>query len=274
MKTSIIALLTDFGLADHYVGVMKAVVMSRAPYTRIIDISHNVPPHNIDGAAYLLWAAYKFFPRGTIFISVVDPGVGSKRRIVCVVGGGYIFLGPDNGSLKYIVGEIKNSKAYAVTEKNYFLQDVSTTFHGRDIFASVAGFLANGLDPSRLGRRITRLKSEHFISVNSVHRPMAGKIIHVDRFGNLITNFRWQLHHQKSRKRIGELKNFCLQFHSTRQIVSHFFRTYDDAPENVSFMTLGSSGLIEISVKKDSAAEFLGISQGERITLSRKNATR
>jgi len=272
MKTGIVALLTDFGLSDHYVGVVKSVILARAPHVQIVDISHGVSPQNIDQAGYLVWASYKYFPEGTIFVCVVDPGVGSHRRIICAAGHGYVFLAPDNGLLKYVFGEIKHPEVYAVTEKKYFLKNVSKTFHGRDVFASVAGFLASGLEPSKLGKRITeRIPSERFAAIGPTRKEVKGRIIHVDRFGNLITNVQPRITQGRPGKRIPFLKHFSVQIYSTQKIINHLYATYDDAPDNDPFMVLGSSGLLEISIKSGSAAAVLGVGPGERITLFRKD---
>lgn len=271
MKTSIVALLTDFGLTDHYVGVVKGVILSRAPHVQIVDISHGVRPQNIDQAGYLLWAAYKYFPEGTIFVSVVDPGVGSRRKIICATGDGYIFLAPDNGLLKYVFGEIKHPEVYAVTAKRYFLKNVSKTFHGRDVFASVAGFLANGLVPSKLGKRIKgRISSERFAILDSARKVVVGKVIHVDRFGNLITNFLADVAQTQHGKRVTHLGNISLRLDSTQKLIRRVYPTYNDAPNNEPFIVLGSSGLLEISIKTGNAAAVLGVGQGDRITLFRK----
>jgi S-adenosylmethionine hydrolase len=266
MKTpsKTIALLTDFGLADHYVAVMKGVILSRAPNVHIVDITHGVSPQGINEAAYLLWASFKFFPPGTIFLCVVDPGVGSKRNIICADAGDYIFVAPDNGLLKYIFGEIKKNRVYSLTEKRYFLDDISTTFHGRDIFASVGAYLALGLEPSKLGKKVKPLTNAvRFTVLDPTRKIVHGSVIHVDRFGNLVTDLRTRA--------AANLRKFSLHIGSTREIISRFYSTYSPAPDNIPFMLLGSSGLVEVSVKNGNASKLLGVGQGERIKVMRKD---
>lgn len=268
-----VVLLTDFGTSDHYIGVMKGVILSRAPHVTIIDISHNVSPQNIDEAAYLLWTSYKYFPQRTIFVSVVDPGVGSKRKILCAVGHGYYFLAPDNGLLKYVLGDLQNLKIYSVTDKKYFLSEVSSTFHGRDIFASVCAHLAIGLDPSKLGKSVKpKTKPERFIVIDYRKRKnVKGRIIYIDRFGNLVTNF-------LPKRPIVNLKDFYIELDPhdnrkrTKKVIKDSYHTYADAPLNLPFLIVGSSGLIEISLKNGNVSEFLGVKQRSHITLHKKNA--
>ncbi|TLY27641.1 MAG: SAM-dependent chlorinase/fluorinase, partial [Ignavibacteria bacterium] len=150
-----IALLTDFGLSDPYVGSMKGVISAIAPGTPILDLSHEVLPQNITQAGYLLWSCYKYFPAGTIFVCVVDPGVGSGRRVLCVDGAGYRFLGPDNGLLQLVLDSLDGYSIVIVENRRYFRNEISPTFHGRDIFAPVAAHLSRGVRSASLGRRTT-----------------------------------------------------------------------------------------------------------------------
>lgn len=268
-----IALLTDFGLSDQYVGVMKGVILNRVPNANIVDISHNVSPHNIDEGAYLLWASYQYFPPGTIFVSVVDPGVGSKRKVICVVGDGYYFLAPDNGLLKYVLSALGNFKTYSVTERKYFLAQVSNTFHGRDIFAPVCAHLANGLAPSRLGNTIKpETTPGRFITIDPLKKQLVkGRIIHIDRFGNLVTNFqpvRINAGFEKMKIEVNSIE----ETKHKENFVTHYSLTYAEAPEHKPFMIIGSSGLMEVSLKNGSAADFLKAVQGTSLTLRTKYA--
>ncbi|HTR81398.1 MAG TPA: SAM-dependent chlorinase/fluorinase [Bacteroidota bacterium] len=240
-----IALLTDFGSKDHYVGTVKAVILSINPSARIIDISHDVEPHNIDQAGYLLWSSYRYFPPGTIFVSVVDPGVGSSRKIIGVRTRLFTFLAPDNGLLDYVLSEEKNAYAIRIKEHGTFvLPKISSTFHGRDIFAPVAADLSQGISLTRMGYRIS-LHAKHSPFISTSDSGATGKIIHVDRFGNLVTNIRW--------KEKGEEVGISIGGKSVR----HWINNFAEAPPKKACLIVGSSGLVEIVVKEENAAEFL-----------------
>lgn len=247
----IIALLSDFGSRDHYVGVMKGVILSRAPNVTIVDISHDIAPQDVHSASYILWASYQYFPKRTIFLTVVDPGVGSERKIICVQTDKYYFLAPDNGLLKFILGETDSPEVYAVDNRKYFLPDVSSTFHGRDIFASLCGHLANGISPARLGKKThPDTKPEHFAIIEPLKtRAVHGEIIHIDHFGNLVTNFRL---------RGGNVLRgtIMLQAYSRRhrvRMIKTFVHNYAEGLGKSPFVLVGSNGLLEISVKNGSA---------------------
>jgi hypothetical protein len=210
-----IALLTDFGLADAYVGAIKGVIYSIAPRVCIVDISHDIPPQDVQAAAYVLWSAYRYFPRKSVFVAVVDPGEGTDRPIVCVKSADYLFLAPDNGLLKFVLADQRPYTAFAVTNARLWLPEVSSSFHGRDILAPVSTHLASGVSLSQVGKR-TRLmtQAEPFVNVRGnqtgSHKSC---VIHVDRFGNLITNLRlMEIPKKRSRKamRIGNRWDFSL----------------------------------------------------------------
>ena len=187
----IIAMLTDFGLSDGYVASVKGVILSKAPTARIIDISHTISAHDIRAAGYVLWNCYKYFPEGTVFVSVVDPGVGTGRKVIAVGGDGYTFLAPDNGLLQFILATIRAPRVTEITNKKYFREHVSRTFHGRDIFAPVAAAIASGIKLSSLGIEVEPQTKPHpFQAIDfNAKRLYNGEIIHIDRFGNVITDF-------------------------------------------------------------------------------------
>lgn len=185
----VITLMTDFGDQDAYVGIMKGVITEVNPRANIIDICHSIPPQDIFKGAYLLYTSYKYFPKGTIHVAVVDPGVGSKRNIVCVETRNYLFLTPDNGILGFIIQEERPKRIIRVTNNNYFLPAPSNTFHGRDVFAPVAAHLSLGIKPKQLGNATKQL--EHLSIPQPVRkntRQLEGQIISIDHFGNLVTN--------------------------------------------------------------------------------------
>src|SRR5580698_831658 len=189
MPARILTLTTDFGVSDHYVGVMKGVILGICPDAQIVDISHQVSPYAIAEGAFLIAQAYPAFPRGTIHVVVVDPGVGSDRRPVLVEAAGQFFVTPDNGVLamifareKHVVREISNAQ--------YFRIPVSQTFHGRDIFAPVAAHIAAGVGASSIGGTITDYVRPSFGKPRQAGpSTWTGEILHVDRFGNVVTNF-------------------------------------------------------------------------------------
>src|SRR6188474_851349 len=188
MAKPVIALLTDFGTRDHYAGTMKAVILGICPDVTLVDITHDIPPHDMMTATLELAASYKYFPTGTIFLVVVDPGVGSSRRGIAVDVGDYRFVAPDNGVLSAVFLEAPPKRVVELTERKYSRPTVSRTFEGRDRFAPAAGFLAKGIPLASLGKTI---KDFHTIDLP---RPavtggeLVGEVVRVDRFGNLITN--------------------------------------------------------------------------------------
>ena len=175
-----ITLLTDFGTADYFVGAMKGAILSINPQAVIVDITHEIPAQDVAAGAFTLLAAFDTFPEGTVHVAVVDPGVGSERRPIVVSAGNHLFVGPDNGIFTYIYERDSSFEAVHITDEKYFRNPVSTTFHGRDIFAPVAAALSTGSDPAALGPQI--------LDPIRLFKSMEPQIIHIDRFGNLITN--------------------------------------------------------------------------------------
>lgn len=196
----IITLTTDFGYKDYFVGSMKGVILSINPEARLVDISHEVEPQNVESAAYLIKSSYPYFPDGTIHVVVVDPGVGSSRRPILVEGESGTFVGPDNGVFCYIYPQLKRLRIFHLTCKDYFYKpamtasgEVGSTFDGRDIFAPVAAWLSKGVDPVNLGKEIQNplklpLAEPRQVESASGARMLEGRIIYIDRFGNLISN--------------------------------------------------------------------------------------
>ena len=188
-KQSIITLITDFGLLDGYAGVMKGVIANINPSASVIDISHNIEPQNVFQAAYVLNSSYTYFPKGTIHVVVVDPGVGSGRKILCLKTEDYLFLAPDNGVLSFIVANEESPSIREVTNGKLFLPEVSNTFHGRDIFAPVAAHLSKGVSHKDLGKRTDKINEIDLPKpIRSPAGAITAEIIYVDGFANLITN--------------------------------------------------------------------------------------
>jgi len=256
----VITLLTDFGLEDTYVGVMKGVILGICPQAVIVDLCHQVTPQDVFEAAYLLCSSHEYFPPGTIHVAVVDPGVGSSRRIICAEAGGHRFLAPDNGLLSLTLKEVKLDTMVEVSNKDLFLDSVSSTFHGRDIFAPVAAHLAMGADVAKLGKPAVRIRKVDFPKpVRSAGGRLKGRIIHVDRFGNLVTNLTHLVLHGVL-ARPGKLT-----IRVGRTGIEGISKSYADADEGGPLALFGSTGHLEISVNQGSAAEKLKVQKGATI---------
>ena len=239
-----ISLLTDFGTADYYVGAVKGAILSVNPSAVVVDITHEIPPQDVAAGAFTLLAAYKTFPAGTIHVAVVDPGVGSTRRPIIVSANEQFFVGPDNGLFTYICDREPSHRTFHVTAERYFRREVSTTFHGRDIFAPVAAALSTGVAVEDFGAEIN-----DEIRLPSLETPR--RIIHIDRFGNCVTN----ITRDRSPSEI-VVKG---------RTISEFRQFYGEGDNESLFAIWGSAGFLEISVNGGSAAQVLGVKRGDPI---------
>ena len=286
-RPRVITLLTDFGNQDAYVGIVKGVIAGINPFANIVDICHNVPSQDIFSGAYLLYTSYKYFPRKTIHVAVVDPGVGSKRDIVCVETKDYFFLVPDNGLLSFIVQEEKPKSIIRVTNNKYFLPLPSSTFHGRDVFAPVAAHLSLGVKPQQLGIKINQLEQLDIPKpVRKKTGQVEGQIIYIDRFGNLITNITKEhlvkgVEGQKSEDRSQKLENRMKQRKTTlkelfslcntietvigRKKVVGLSNTYLDVNAGEPLVLFGSAGFLEISINQGNAQKYFRVDRGNKI---------
>jgi S-adenosyl-L-methionine hydrolase (adenosine-forming) len=257
----LITLLTDFGTADYFVGAMKGVILSINPQAVVVDITHEIPPQDIQAGAFTLLAAYKSFPSNTIHVAVVDPGVGSARRPILVSGGEQFFIGPDNGLFGYVYEREPGARVFHLTNKEYFRPQVSATFHGRDVFAAVAGALSNGVRPEQFGEEITdyvgllNLKPER-----STAGTIEASIIHIDRFGNCITNLTPDI---LTEARIAGGARLII---NGREITSfrRFFAEGGEASGEL-FAIWGSAGFLEIAAFRASAAQLLDARPGQSV---------
>src|SRR2546422_2728542 len=188
MSRPVIALLTDFGTRDHYAGAMKGVILGICPDATLVDLSHDIPPHDVMTASLELAAGYKYFPAGTIFLVVVDPGVGSARRGIAAEAGEYRFVAPDNGVLTAVFNELPPKRTVELTERRYARPTVSRTFEGRDRFAPAAAWIAKGVELSALGRPAGSIQRLSLPQPTATSEQLTGEVLRVDRFGNLITN--------------------------------------------------------------------------------------
>jgi S-adenosylmethionine hydrolase len=254
MPAPILTLTSDFGLSDHYVAVMKGVILSICPQARMVDISHGVGPFDVAEGAYLIAQAYPYFPRKTVHVVVVDPGVGTARRPILLEAAGQYFVGPDNGVLSMVYSREKH-KVRLISNDLYFRKPVSRTFHGRDIFSPVAAHLAAGVPPPRMGKLIQDYLRPSFEKPQRTgKRTWTGRILKIDRFGNIVTNF------QVSEFPDLERKNFALAI-GPRQ-VGVMAHNYAECGPGELFLVAGSSGYLEVSVNQGSAAKAIGCETG------------
>ncbi|MGD1971446.1 MAG: SAM-dependent chlorinase/fluorinase [Desulfobacterales bacterium] len=263
----VITLLTDFGTADEYVGVMKGVMLSICPSVAVIDISHQIEPQDIRQAAYLIPAYYRFFPENTIHIIVVDPGVGSQRSILAVYARKHFFIAPDNGLLTLLLSDQKSDTIIRVDNSHYFLEPLSATFHGRDIFAALGGHMACGTQLETLGARIRTQDIVQLTDLTcqvSEKGELVGKIVSIDRFGNLVTNID-QI----------RLDAFC-QSQASKQprvhigslTISGLAKTYADAAPQAPLALIGSRGYMEIALNCGSAEKQLQARKGDLVNVT------
>lgn len=263
-ERGIITLLTDFGAEDSYIGAMKGVILSINPDATIVDISHQIPPQDIIAGAFVLSQAAPFFPRGTIHIAVVDPGVGGNRKPILIQTGRYFFVGPDNGIFSLALQNERIRQKIHLTNKGYFLGYISPTFHGRDIFSPVAAYLSLGIDPAMLGKKIKQIKNLGFKKPYVKGMKITGEIIHIDRFGNLITNI-----DQGLLRRIFKNKPFEIAIGSC--ILKKLVPSYAYAKRGESIGLIGSSGFLEIAMREKSANVELGMKKGGKIIIGLKD---
>jgi S-adenosylmethionine hydrolase len=260
MRKPILTLTTDFGWLDHYVGAMKGVILSICPQAQIVDISHEVTPFEIAEGAFTVSQAYQCFPKKSTHLVVVDPGVGSARRPILMEAGGQYFVAPDNGVLSMIYAR-EQHKVRLISNQRYFRKPVSRTFHGRDIFAPVAAHLAAGVPPSRMGKIIRDyLRPEFEKPRPSGKCSWVGRILKIDRFGNLITNF-----HERDFGGL-EQKSFTLAIGMAEVVL--MAPNYAAAKPGELFVIAGSSGYLEVSVNQGSAAKVVGCQTGSMAELT------
>ncbi|MBN2468958.1 MAG: SAM-dependent chlorinase/fluorinase [Deltaproteobacteria bacterium] len=257
-----ITLLTDFGYKDHYLGVMKGVILTINPSAMIVDISHSVSPHNILEGALILSNAFRYFPEGTIHVAVVDPGVGTERKAIVVSGDGYLFVGPDNGVFGLLYGQFQHFSVFELTNPSFFRSTVSATFQGRDVFAPVAAYLSNGVLPAEMGRETPKYRSLS-IPVPIVRKEtVTGLIILSDGFGNLLTNID-RYHLQK----LGDGKK--LRIAVGKNVIAGISPNYQTVGRGELLAVIGSSDLLEISIREGNARETLGLKQGDQVVVCR-----
>ena len=258
MTTGIITLTTDFGLRDAYVGAMKGVILSIAPQVRLVDLSHRIPPQDVAAGAFVLYSAYRSFPAGTVHVAVVDPGVGSARRGILVETPTCRLVGPDNGLFSPICAAEPVDRVVEIRNPALMLPEVSSTFHGRDVFAPAAAHLCRGVPADAFGPTISDPVQLPLWDVAVADGEVRGRIVHVDRFGNGVTGL--------SRRRV----RAAAAGRPFRVVVGKYAfdrvcRTYADVPMGEALVLYGSQDMLEVSVNCGNAAETLGIRRGDEV---------
>jgi len=253
---AIVSLITDFGNQDWFAGTMKGVILVINPHATVVDITHEIPPGDIRAGAFALAASCRFFPKGTVHIAVVDPGVGSGRKAIVVQTSNYLFVGPDNGVLSWALAKEKVKTVRALDNQEFFLQPVSQTFHGRDIFAPVAGHLSCDVPLRRFGPALKDFVRLAWPEAKRAGDIIRGEVVYVDRFGNAITNI--------DARALGAGR---AELFAGRRRLCHVGAYYQAVPKGKPVAVLGSSGFLEISVNGGNAARGLALRIGNVVTL-------
>lgn len=262
MPTKIITLTTDFGLKDPYAAEMKAAILGICPTAAIVDITHEIEKFNIRMGAYVLASAVPYFPKGAIHVAVVDPGVGTRRRPILITTQQGFFIGPDNGVLILAAEQQGISCIHEITNPRLMLPRVSSTFHGRDVFAPAAAYLANGMPTAEFGPEIHQVVKPEFTKVTRRKNALVGEVLHVDNFGNIITN-------------IGEKETVQLR---TKDVVNvelpnqklklKLCKAYGEAKPQEPLALIGSHNYLEIAINQGNAATAFKTKPGDKIKLS------
>jgi len=262
----VITMLTDFGLQEEYVAVMKGVVLSIQPEVVLVDISHQIESQDVVQAAFAIFSAYRFFPAGSVHLVVVDPGVGTERGILVLEAAEHIFIAPDNGVLTLLIDKIEPLALFRLSDKSFYRHPVCATFHGRDVMAPVAAHISRGVALEKIGIPIDPAEAVHLedlqagIEANGV---LKGRVITIDRFGNLITNIDSAI-----------LERVCKPENARRvqvkigpRTIRGLSRTYADRAPNELTALVGSRGYLEVAANRGSAAQMLKVKKGDSVSL-------
>ncbi|MEM2249782.1 MAG: S-adenosyl-l-methionine hydroxide adenosyltransferase family protein [Candidatus Bathyarchaeia archaeon] len=259
----LITLTTDFGLLDPYVAEIKAVILGINPEAKIVDISHQIEKFNIKMGAYILASAASYFPKGTIHVAIIDPGVGTKRKPILIETKDSFLMGPDNGILALAADKQGIKNVYEIANPKYMLRKISTTFHGRDIFAPAAAYLSKGVSPSEFGPEIRRIAKPQFAKIVRKGPTLVGEIIYVDGFGNIITNFTL-----KELGHLGIRESLNIKIGETTCRLK-LCEAYAEVEAKKPLALIGSHDFLEISVNQGSAAEMFKVKVGDKVILYR-----
>ncbi len=257
----VITLTTDFGTRDWFVGTMKGVIAGIAPKAQLIDLTHDLAPGDIHGGAFALAASWRFFPKGTVHLVVVDPGVGSRRRAIAVTTARGVFVGPDNGVLSWALRKEKITAVHALENEAFFVRPVSRTFHGRDVFAPVAAHLSRGVPIARVGSALKDIMRLEWPEPRARQGGIEGEVVYIDRFGNAITNL-------ESRLVPASARASC-EVYAKRRRICPLKPFYQAARPGDPVALVGSSGFLEIAVNGGSAEQALGVRIGDRVAVLR-----
>ncbi|MCD6228652.1 MAG: SAM-dependent chlorinase/fluorinase [Candidatus Omnitrophica bacterium] len=258
----IVALLTDFGTEDNFVGVTKGVILKINPKVTLVDITHQIGAHKVKRGAFLLHSSFSYFPKGTIFLVIVDPGVGSKRKALAVKTRNYYFVGPDNGVLFPSLEADGIVEAVEITNKKYLLSSISSTFHGRDVFAPIAAYLSKGVKLEKLGREIVDIKKLNLPQIKIRKNTLTGEIIYIDSFGNLVTNI-----DRITLEKFIKNRNFVAFLNKKK--IAKFCDSYLQG-EKEPFFIEGGFFKLEISLKMKSAKRYFKAKEGQKIVIKRR----
>lgn len=261
MSHKIITLTTDFGLKDPYVAEMKAAILGICPTATLIDITHEVAKFNIRMGAFVLASAAPYFPKGTIHVAVVDPGVGTRRRSILIETKQGFFVGPDNGLLILAAEKHGVEHVYELTNPRFMLLRVSSTFHGRDVFAPAAAHLASGVEPEKFGPEIRDVEKPDFAEVAEKASVLVGEVLHIDDFGNIITNISAE---QMARLKV---RGWVRVEMPKCKLKLKFRKAYGEAKPQEPLALIGSHDYLEISVNQGSAAAQFGSQPGDKIAV-------
>jgi hypothetical protein len=257
----IVTFTTDFGLQDAFVGIMHGVVLNIEPQTRIVDVSHSIASYDILDGAWTISQAYRFFPPRTAHVIVVDPGVGSERRPILAETENYVFVAPDNGVLSMVEAREPKFTVRHITSERYFLTPVSQTFHGRDVFAAVAGWLSKGIDPADFGPEITDHVRLPLLTVERIgDNSLRGVVLKVDKFGNLITNIG-----EQEAPELFAASMPAVSILISGETITRLCRSYAEGADGEYFAIIGSSGYLEIAARQASAAQKLSSTVGSPV---------
>jgi S-adenosylmethionine hydrolase len=260
MANRLITFTTDFGLSDHFVGTMKGVVAGIAPQARVIDISHDIANYNVTEAAFVIAEAWSYFPKRSIHVVVVDPGVGSSRRPILAEAGGHYFIAPDNGVLSMVLDAAPH-RVRVISNPKFMRREISRTFHGRDVFAPAAAHLAKGAKTAAFGKVINDYCRTGIARPSQIGKDAwRGAILKVDRFGNLITNF--------AAREFAGFNARPFEMRAGSQRIHRLALTYAEAGIGELVAIVGSSGYLEIAANQASAASLLGCSAGAPVELN------
>lgn len=263
--SAIITLTTDYGGRDAFAASVKGVILKINPQAQIVDISNEITPQDIWEAAYILRSAYSHFPKGTVHLAVVDPGVGSGRRPIIVVTESYYFVGPDNGLFSLIYQDAERLRVHHITSTHYFLPNPGPTFHGRDIFAPVAGWLAKGIPSGNFGEEITDFAKLNVPAPKTAGKSIEGHVVHIDRFGNIITDITYK-----------DIQPVMAEGADPRSVsvviagreIKGLKQFYAEATPGEPGAIINSSGALEVFMFKQNARTTLSVKRGELVRLT------